>query len=92
MQVIVGLLVGVIVAAIAGASGDAYITGDKVSAAPGITFLWVETFPLGFYAPAVLPLLIGFVVTTVESIGDITATVEASNLDVTVRAPVARFA
>ena len=30
------------------------------------TFLWVETFPLGFYGPAVIPLLIAYLVTTVE--------------------------
>jgi NCS2 family nucleobase:cation symporter-2 len=42
--------------------------------------LWVESFPLGFYGPAVLPLLVAFLVTTVESIGDIGATFEASEL------------
>ena len=87
MQVIIGLLVGVIIAAIAGASGPSYVTGDKIAAAPAATFLWVETFPIGFYAPALLPLAIAFIVTTVESIGDVTATIEASNLPVEVRAP-----
>ena len=53
--------------------------------APPATFLWVETFPLGFYAPVLLPLLIAYLVSTVESIGDISATVEASELDVVVR-------
>ena len=57
----------------------------QISAAPGITFLWVHTFPIGFYSAAVLPLMIGFIVTTVEAIGDVTATAEASNLDIMVR-------
>lgn len=42
---------------------------------------WVETFPIGFYAPAVIPLLIAYLVTTVETIGDITAVYEVSELD-----------
>ena len=75
---IIGLLVGVIIAGLAGISGDNYITGDKISNAPVATFLWVETFPLTFYAPALPPLLIAFIVTLVESLGDVTATMEAS--------------
>lgn len=86
VQVIIGLLVGVIIAAIAGVDGPKYVTGEKIEAAPAATFLWVETFPIGFYAPALLPLAIAFIVTTVESIGDVTATIEASNLPVEVRA------
>jgi NCS2 family nucleobase:cation symporter-2 len=42
--------------------------------------VWVHRFKLGFYAPAVLPILFGFMVTTMECIGDITATTEASEL------------
>lgn len=45
-----------------------------------ITFLWTTTFPLGFYGPAVIPLLIGYIVTTTETVGDITATFEVSQL------------
>lgn len=56
------------------------MTGANIQNAPAITFLWVESFPIGFYAPAVLPLLVAFIVTTVESIGDIGATYEASQL------------
>lgn len=85
MQVILGLLVGYIIAAASKKDGLSYVTSDKISAAPAATFLWVETFNLGFYAPGLLPLLIAFVVTTVESIGDITATAEASRLPTDVR-------
>ena len=75
---------GVLIAAFAGINGPSYLTGDKITSAKPITFLWVETFPLGFYAPSLLPLLIAFVVSTVESIGDITATAEASQLSIEV--------
>ena len=86
MQVVIGIVAGVVIAALAGINnGPKYLTGDNITAAPVITFLWVHTFPLGFYAPALLPFLLGFVVTVVENIGDVTATAEASNLDVTVR-------
>lgn len=44
--------------------------------APGITFIWTRTFKLGIYGPMVLPSLIAYVITTVETIGDITATEE----------------
>eukprot|EP00270_Netrium_digitus_P013892 TRINITY_DN4665_c0_g1_i1.p1 TRINITY_DN4665_c0_g1~~TRINITY_DN4665_c0_g1_i1.p1 ORF type:complete len:627 (+),score=101.00 TRINITY_DN4665_c0_g1_i1:206-1882(+) len=55
-----------------------YVTGAEISSAKWITFLWVHTFPIGFYAPAVLPMIFGYVVTTMECIGDVTATTEAS--------------
>mmetsp|Transcript_4784 Transcript_4784/g.12272 ORF Transcript_4784/g.12272 Transcript_4784/m.12272 type:complete len:749 (-) Transcript_4784:296-2542(-) len=57
-----------------------YVTPDRINNAPGITFLWVNTFPISFYAPAVLPLLICFIVTTIETVGDITASAEASRV------------
>eukprot|EP00217_Crustomastix_stigmatica_P001348 CAMPEP_0183818248 /NCGR_PEP_ID=MMETSP0803_2-20130417/61944_1 /TAXON_ID=195967 /ORGANISM="Crustomastix stigmata, Strain CCMP3273" /LENGTH=580 /DNA_ID=CAMNT_0026063137 /DNA_START=17 /DNA_END=1759 /DNA_ORIENTATION=- len=57
-----------------------YVTDAKIKSAEGITFLWVETFDVGFYGPAVFPLLIAFIVTTVETIGDIGATYDASHL------------
>ena len=39
--------------------GQKYITSSDFDTAPSITFLWVKTFGFGFYAPAVLPFLIG---------------------------------
>lgn len=48
------------------------VTGDIISQAPAITFLWVKRFPLGFYPPAILPLLIVFSITSVETVGDVT--------------------
>eukprot|EP00793_Prasinoderma_coloniale_P007046 PRCOL_00006898-RA len=60
---------------------DRYVTSANIDSAEDITFLWVKNFKLGFYGPAVFPLLICFVVTTVESIGDIRATYESSSLE-----------
>ena len=60
--------------------GKHYVSTASITAAPGITFLWTRTFPIGFYAPAVLPCLCAFLVTAVEAIGDITATEEASRI------------
>lgn len=53
------------------------------SAAESITFLWVFTYPLTVYAPLILPSILAFIVTTVETIGDVTTTAEVSKLDVT---------
>jgi NCS2 family nucleobase:cation symporter-2 len=58
-----------------------YVTSTNWEAADAITFLWAKTFDLGFYAPAFFPCLICFLVTTVETVGDIRATYEASMLD-----------
>jgi xanthine/uracil permease len=58
-----------------------YVTGQQISDAKWITFLWTRRIPLGFYGPAVLPILFAFMVTTMECIGDLTATTEASHLE-----------
>lgn len=58
-----------------------YVTGTQIANAHWATFLWVHVFPLKFYAPAVLPLLFALISATMECIGDVTATVEASHLE-----------
>uniref|UniRef100_A0A061SFW1 Nucleobase:cation symporter-2, NCS2 family n=1 Tax=Tetraselmis sp. GSL018 TaxID=582737 RepID=A0A061SFW1_9CHLO len=81
-QVALGLLIGYILAAVTtDSNGDGYISSSTIESAPVITFLWTTKFPIGFYAPALLPVLIGFVVSGVETIGDLTATGEASGLE-----------
>lgn len=50
ISIIVGLAVGCIVAGAAG-----YIDGSTIKSAPAITFLWVHTFKIGVYGPAILP-------------------------------------
>ncbi|KIK81133.1 hypothetical protein PAXRUDRAFT_35959 [Paxillus rubicundulus Ve08.2h10] len=77
-SIIVGLAVGCIVV---GAVG--YIDGSTITSAPNITFLWVHTFKIGVYPPAILPVLAVYVSTMMEAIGDITASAEVSRLEVT---------
>ncbi|KAJ5765343.1 hypothetical protein N7520_004902 [Penicillium odoratum] len=75
--VIVGLLVGSIVAAACN-----YFESSGITEAPVISFPWVHTFPLKVYPPLILPLLALYVVIMMESIGDITATCDVSRLQV----------
>lgn len=75
--VIVGLLVGCIVAAACG-----YFSSASISSAPVATFPWVHTFKLKVYGPAVLPFLAVYIVLMMEAIGDITATSDVSRLEV----------
>ncbi|EKX39438.1 hypothetical protein GUITHDRAFT_76385 [Guillardia theta CCMP2712] len=83
-EVAIALLFGFFISAVATYNNDGtkewFVVNDKISSAPGITFLWVKTFPLTVYPPAILPCLICYIITTVETIGDITASAEASKL------------
>lgn len=62
--VVVGLLVGCIVA---GATG--YFSRSGIDSAPAVSFIWVQTFPLTLYGPLVLPLLAVYIVLMMEAIG-----------------------
>lgn len=75
--VILGLLVGCIVAAACG-----YFSSSKISSAPAATFIWVHTFKLSLYGPVVLPMLAVYLVLMMEAIGDITATCDVSRIEV----------
>ena len=75
--VVLGLLVGCIVAAATG-----YFSHAGIDAAPAANFIWVKTFPLSVYGPIVLPLLAVYIVLMMEAIGDITATCDVSRLEV----------
>ncbi|KAJ7664406.1 xanthine/uracil permease [Mycena polygramma] len=77
ISIILGLAVGCIVAGAAG-----YIDGSSIKSAPSITFLWVHTFKIGVYPPAILPMLAVYVSVAMEAIGDITASAEVSRVDV----------
>lgn len=76
-SVIVGLLVGCIIAA-----GCGYFSAQSIDVAPDITFIWVHTFKLKVYGPLVLPLMAIYIVSMMEAIGDITATSDVSFLEV----------
>ncbi|KAK2743860.1 hypothetical protein FQN55_007080 [Onygenales sp. PD_40] len=75
--VVLGLLIGCIVAAACG-----YFDRTGIDAAPTVSFIWVHTFPLKIYPPVILPLLALYCVLMMESIGDITATCDVSRLEV----------
>lgn len=68
-SVIMGLLVGCIIAAATG-----YFDGSGITAAPAASFIWVKTFPLTVYGPLVLPMMTIFIICACEAVGDITAT------------------
>ncbi|EED20722.1 purine permease, putative [Talaromyces stipitatus ATCC 10500] len=76
-SVVLGLLVGCIVAAACG-----YFDRSSIDAAPVASFIWVKTFPLKIYAPLILPFLALYIVLMMETIGDVTATCDVSRLDV----------
>ncbi|TFK46996.1 Xanthine/uracil permease [Heliocybe sulcata] len=77
ISIIVGLAVGCIVAGAAG-----YIDGSSITTAPAITFLWVKTFKIRVYPPAILPMLAVYISLAMEAIGDITASAEVSRVAV----------
>ncbi|KAF9174839.1 hypothetical protein BGX21_009136 [Mortierella sp. AD011] len=76
-QVVLGLVVGMIVAVALG-----YTDSSSIDATPTVTFLWTTTYKLSIYPPAIIPLLITYTLAMVESIGDITASCEVSHLTV----------
>jgi xanthine/uracil permease len=71
-NVILALLFGFFVAGVSNYQGQNYVNTEHIKNAETITFLWVETFPIGFYGPAVIPMIIAYLVTTVETVGDLT--------------------
>jgi len=75
--VVVGLLLGCIVAAACG-----YFDRSGIDSAPIASFIWVHTFKLSVYGPIVLPLLAVYIVLAMEATGDITATCDVSRLQV----------
>lgn len=74
-QVMIGLLSGIILSA-----ALAYVNRPFIDSAPAITFPLVKTFPLGFCGPALISIPIGYLVSTVETIGDVSASAEASRV------------
>ncbi|KAG0166593.1 hypothetical protein DFQ30_006991 [Apophysomyces sp. BC1015] len=77
VSVVLGLCVGCIVAA---ALGMFDISG--IAAAPVGTFLWVNTFKLGVYGPAIIPFLFVQLDMAIECLGDLTAACDLSGLPI----------
>lgn len=76
VQVAIGLIAGIILSSALG-----YMDQSIIDQAPAFTFPLVKRFPLGIYLPALIPTLLTFLVSTVESVGDITASCEASKVE-----------
>ncbi|KAH9908873.1 Xanthine/uracil permease [Xylariomycetidae sp. FL2044] len=76
-SVIIGLLVGCIIAAATG-----YFDRSGIDTAPVASFIWVHTFKLTVYGPLVLPIMAVYIICACEAIGDITATCDVSKLEV----------
>ena len=76
-SVVIGLLVGCVIAAATG-----YFDRSGIDSAPPVSFIWVHTFKLSVYGPLVLPMLAVFIICATEAIGDITATCDVSRLEV----------
>ncbi|KAK3182535.1 hypothetical protein K4F52_006175 [Lecanicillium sp. MT-2017a] len=76
-SVVIGLLVGCIIAAACG-----YFDRSGIDVAPVASFIWVHTFPLSLYGPLVLPVIAVYIICATEAIGDITATCDVSKLEV----------
>lgn len=79
-MVIWGLLGGYAIASLSSYEGARFVTAERMNSSPVFTFLWVETFPIGIHVPAIIPMLFAFVVTAMETYGDVTATEHASRL------------
>ena len=52
----------------------------KTAAEMPIAFFWIKTFPYGFEPAAILPLICAFFVSSAETVGDIGATYDASDI------------
>ncbi|KAI9260795.1 permease family-domain-containing protein [Sporodiniella umbellata] len=76
-QIVIGLIVGLIVSAACG-----YVDNSTIATARSFTFVWVKTFPITVYGPAVIPFLIVYLDNMLESIGDITASCDVSGVEV----------
>mmetsp|Transcript_20709 Transcript_20709/g.26808 ORF Transcript_20709/g.26808 Transcript_20709/m.26808 type:complete len:701 (-) Transcript_20709:468-2570(-) len=57
-----------------------YWNDNRIKDAPKLIFLWDTTFPLKFAPEYFLPIVIGFFVSSAETVGDITMSCQASRL------------
>ncbi|KAI0556802.1 Xanthine/uracil/vitamin C permease [Gracilaria domingensis] len=74
-QIVIALVAGIILSASLG-----HLNSEIISEAPAFTFPLVRRFKLGFFGPALIPIMIAFAVSAVEAIGDITASCELSRV------------
>lgn len=79
-SLVLALLLGLLISAFVKVDGKRFVNANLINSAPAVTFLWVKRFPLSIFAPAILPLIIVFSITSVETVGDVSATAELSLL------------
>lgn len=77
ISVVIGLMVGCIIAAAVGMFDDSGIV-----AAPVGTFLWVKHFKLSVYGPGIIPFLFVQLDMIIECLGDLTAASDVSGLPI----------
>lgn len=78
ISVVLGLLVGCIIAA-----GIGMFDGSDIATAPAATFLWVKTFKLSVYGPGIIPFLFVYLDMSIECLGDLTAACDVSGIPIT---------
>jgi len=78
-NVALALFFGCFISGVVTVDGKSFWNEAIIERAPGITFVFVKTFPLSIYGPMIIPSLICFIITTIETIGDITAVEEGSH-------------
>jgi NCS2 family nucleobase:cation symporter-2 len=76
-SVFIGLVVGMIIGAATG-----YFNSTTIHNAPAFTFLWLKTFPLSLRGQLVLPMLAAWTVICAETIGNVTASCDVSQLPI----------
>ncbi len=74
-QVAIGLILGTILSAALG-----YLPTKFIKEAPVITFAWVRWYGVGFYAPALIPVMIAYLAEAMDTVGDLAATCELSKV------------
>ncbi|WRT67565.1 uncharacterized protein IL334_004537 [Kwoniella shivajii] len=77
-SVFLGLIVGMVIAAVTGFFNKATITN-----APAGSFLWTHTWSLSIRGELVLPMIAAWAVIVAETIGNVTASSDVSRLEIT---------
>lgn len=77
ISVVIGLIVGIIISV-----GIGKFEYASIDAAPVGQFIWVKTFKLSVYGPGVIPVLFSQLAIIIDSIGEITAACDVSQVPV----------
>ena len=78
LSLLCGYLLAAVVPSIS--TGQSFVSFESIKQAPVATFLWTTTYNLGLYIPGILPMITVFITTSIECIGDTSATLEISQM------------